>query len=244
MIVVVAGAAYLLFTVVLPAAMSFDPALTPLCRLSRAVAPLVGTILLLPLLISIWRMLGERWLVRQLTDLASLRAMTWDQLEMVVRRLYEQQGFSAQRIGGAGADGGVDLQLQRGGRVWLVQCKQWRARQVGIQVVRELAGVVAVARADGGIVVTCGSFTGPARLFAARSGLVLVDGITLLRMKAGERCDTPSTSLAPAAPPGQYQSCPRCGARMVPRVAKSGRARERAFLGCSNYPLCKGTRRL
>lgn len=36
-------------------------------------------------------------------------------------------------------------------------------------------------------------------------------------------------------------SCPRCGAAMVRRVAKSGARVGQAFWGCSQYPRCKGT---
>jgi restriction system protein len=47
-------------------------------------------------------------------------------------------------IGGGGADGGVDLVLTKpgksGGEKFLVQCKQWRAYKVGVDVVRELYG--------------------------------------------------------------------------------------------------------
>jgi restriction system protein len=44
--------------------------------------------------------------------------------------------------GGGGPDGGVDLVLRKpggnGSEKFLVQCKQWRALKVGVDVVREL----------------------------------------------------------------------------------------------------------
>jgi len=45
--------------------------------------------------------------------------------------------------GGRGPDGGVDLVLRKGSEATVVQCKQYRATQVGVAVVRELFGAAA-----------------------------------------------------------------------------------------------------
>ena len=55
---------------------------------------------------------------------------------------------------GQGLDVGVDLGLTKNGERYLVQCKHWRKRQVGVTVVRELNGVVSAQGAHGGFVVT------------------------------------------------------------------------------------------
>ena len=39
-------------------------------------------------------------------------------------------------------------------------------------------------------------------------------------------------------------SCPRCGAGMIERTARKGKNAGQAFLGCSNYPKCYGTREI
>ena len=78
--------------------------------------------------------------------------------------------------GGGGADGGVDLVLTRDGEKHLVQCKQWRAFKVGVDVVRELYGVMAAKGAAGGFVVTSGRFTDEAQDFARGRNVQLVDG--------------------------------------------------------------------
>ena len=62
-----------------------------------------------------------------------------------------------------GPDGGVDLRLRKNGQVVFVQCKQWKARSVGVKVVRELFGVMAAKNVKHGIVVTYGEFTSEAR---------------------------------------------------------------------------------
>jgi phosphopantothenoylcysteine decarboxylase/phosphopantothenate--cysteine ligase len=74
------------------------------------------------------------------------------------------------------AAGGVDLVATRGSDRYFVQCKQWRARQVGVAPVRELFGVVAAEGAAGGYVVTSGVFTGEARRFADGREIELIDG--------------------------------------------------------------------
>ena len=45
------------------------------------------------------------------------------------------RGFSVAETGGGGADGGIDLKLKKGGEIFLVQCKQWRAYKVSVNIV-------------------------------------------------------------------------------------------------------------
>jgi restriction system protein len=97
-------------------------------------------------------------------DIASL---SWQAFESLVAEGFRHRGFDVSERGGAGPDGGVDLALARGHEGFLVQCKQWRAQQVGVAVVRELYGVMAANRVAGGYVVTSGSFTKDAKEFAA-----------------------------------------------------------------------------
>jgi len=61
----------------------------------------------------------------------------------------------------------------------LVQCEQWRAFKVGVDVVRELYGVVAATGAIGGFVVTSGRFTSEASAFASGRNVTLIDGAAL-----------------------------------------------------------------
>lgn len=51
---------------------------------------------------------------------------------MVGEALHKQR-FTVQETD-KGPDGGVDLVLRKGREVFLVQCKQWRASKVGVQV--------------------------------------------------------------------------------------------------------------
>lgn len=111
-----------------------------------------------------------------------LEAITWREFEQLVGEAFRQQGYKVIETGGGGADGGVDLRLKRDGETFLVQCKQWKAFKVGVQVVRELYGVMAATGATGGWVVTSGRFTPAAHDFAQGRNIQLIDGPQLVVM--------------------------------------------------------------
>jgi restriction system protein len=164
------------------------------------------------------------------------------------------QGYQVVETGGGGADGGVDVVLSRpgknGGETFLVQCKQWRALKVGVDVVRELYGVMAARGATGGFVVTSGRFTDDAVSFASGRNVTLVDGPKLLALiqqaKAGAVQPATRAGATKASPlstaPAQATTCPLCAKPMVRRTAKRGANAGGEFWGCTGYPPCRGTR--
>ena len=200
--------------------------------------------------------------VRQnlVTDVAQSKAtdaldgMSWREFEMLVGEGFRLQGYQVVETGGGGADGGVDLVLTKtgksGGEKFLVQCKQWRAFRVGVNVVRELYGVMAARGATGGFVVTSGRFTDDAISFANGRNVTLVDGPKLhglLRQaKAGaghSRAQPAATApKQPSTAPVQASSCPLCSRPMARRSAKRGANACSEFWGCTGYPACRGTR--
>lgn len=175
----------------------------------------------------------------------ALRTMSWRDFELLVGEAFRMRGYTVTETGGGGADGGIDLQLTRGGETFLVQCKQWKAYKVSVNVVRELYGVMAAQGAAGGFVVTSGVFTLDARSFAQGRNIELIDGSALKKMVDDVQPAGKSglTSL-PAAEPAAIveQACPRCGGAMVKRVAKQGANAGKAFWGCTSYPQCRGVR--
>ncbi|MDG0834797.1 restriction endonuclease, partial [Pelomonas saccharophila] len=134
----------------------------------------------------------EHLLRRHVFDV--LEGMSWREFEMLVGEGFRMQGYRVAETGGGGPDGGVDLVLTRpaknGTEKYLVQCKQWRAFKVGVEVVRELYGAMAARGAAGGFVVTSGRFTEDAVAFASGRNVTLVDGTSLqglLRQARSER---------------------------------------------------------
>ncbi len=178
----------------------------------------------------------------------ALDGMSWQQFERLVGESFRLQGYDVAETGGGGADGGIDLVVSKDGEKYLVQCKQWRAFRVGVNVVRELYGVMAATGATGGFVVTSGRFTEEARNFAKVCNVYLMDGPrlrALISQVAGTRLPdraepvfrTSEPVVAVTAP-----SCPLCAQIMVRRTAKRGNNAGSQFWGCPSYPACKGTR--
>jgi restriction system protein len=115
----------------------------------------------------------------------AIASMSWRDFERLVGEIFRRQGFTVTGFGGNGPDGGVDLGLSKNGQRFLVQCKHWRKRQVGVTMVRELNGVIAAQRAHGGFVVTGGQFTREAREFADSCAIKLIDGPALDELMGG-----------------------------------------------------------
>ena len=184
----------------------------------------------------------------------ALDGMSWREFEMLVGEGFRLQGYQVVEIGGGGPDGGIDLVLTRpgknGGEKFLVQCKQWRAFKVGVDVVRELYGVMAAKGATGGFVVTSGRFTEDAISFVSGRNVTLVDGPKLhglLRQAKAEVDRSPArpaaaSSVQPSVAPVQASSCPLCSKPMARRTAKRGANAGGEFWGCTGYPACRGTR--
>ena len=104
-----------------------------------------------------------------------------------------------------------------------------------------------------GGVVGGGSWTVPGALLAAVAAFSLTVRLTSRPAPPTEKppASAPPVSV-PRPPSGGYVPprsaqagevpCPRCGGAMVVRIARRGRNRGRAFLGCAGFPKCGGTR--
>ncbi|SDB20198.1 restriction system protein [Desulfonatronum thiosulfatophilum] len=174
---------------------------------------------------------------------STLQAMSWQEFERLVAEHFRRQGFSVTRNGGAGPDGGVDLDLRKGEEIHLVQCKQWKAYKVGVQPVREFYGIMSARGAAGGFFITSGTYTTDARTFAHGLNLELIDGQRLLALIDQTRLHDVGQDASAFVPPADDTPlCPRCSARMTMRTARKGPWAGREFWGCVNFPGCKGTR--
>lgn len=93
--------------------------------------------------LSLIRTTANRWMFNQVDGLESLRAMDWKTFEDMIGEAFRRQGYTVRENLVGGADGGVDLSLERNDQITLVQCKRWRDKPVGVGVVRELYGIMA-----------------------------------------------------------------------------------------------------
>ena len=85
--------------------------------------------------------------------------MTWQEFEQLVAEAYRRQGYRVAERGGGGADGGIDLELRTKDKTLVVQCKRWKTRSIGVELVRELYGAMTGEQAHAAIFVTSGNYT-------------------------------------------------------------------------------------
>lgn len=205
--------------------------------------------------ISAWRRRERRKFIAdvgQSEAVDALGGMNWREFEMLVGEAFRLQGYQVVETGGGGADGGVDLVLSKRTEKFFVQCKQWKAYKVGVEVVRELYGVMAAKGAAGGFVVTSGRFTDEAARFASGRNLTLIDGPllhALIRQAQNAKGQTPERQTDQPPTPATVDAtttpaCPTCAKPMVKRTAKRGANAGSAFWGCTAYPTCRGTRQI
>lgn len=152
----------------------------------------VAGALLAAMLGTAYLLLRRRWLRRRrVRALGELLALSPAEFEEAVAELLRHLGYrGVERVGGRG-DRGVDIRCRhpRGGTL-IVQCKRHAPGiRVGSPDVQALIGMVAVHRADGGLLVTTSSFSAPARELAREHGVGLLDGETISRIaeRAGRR---------------------------------------------------------
>lgn len=168
----------------------------------------------------------------------ALDGMTWREFELLVGEAF-RQGYQVAEVGGGGADGGVDLVLRKDREKFIVQCKQWRAFKVGVQVVRELYGVMAAAGAAGGFVVTSGRFTDEATAFANGRNVKLIDGPKLFGLIQQAKASLANKGTAPA-PVQRARRCAPKGGRCTGRGAALSRVLARHGVSGEVNPLLFG----
>jgi restriction system protein len=118
----------------------------------------------------------------------------------------------------------------------IVQCKAWRTKEIGVRLIRELAGVMASEKIKHGVFITMSSFTTDAVTFAEKNGIILLDGLGFISA-IKKLPPIEQEKLLQFATAGDYYTptCPHCGIKMILRKKYN------KFWGCRNYPKCKMT---
>ena len=217
------------------------------------IAPIVGIGFLAIAAMSALESWNRSKLLASQKSIDTIQSLHWSEFEKLVAEFYRRQGYFVTENRSQGPDGGVDIVIEKDRSQTLVQCKNWKSAKVGVKVLREMYGLVHDWKAQAAIIVTSGTFTQDARSFAAGKNIDLIDGAQLVELirsvqaNRAVRSDPPHCTqpLAPVAdshrPSGQEKACPRCGGKLIRRVAKKGRNTGRAFWGCSSFPRCRFT---
>ncbi|MBE8233086.1 MAG: hypothetical protein HAW67_05065 [Endozoicomonadaceae bacterium] len=161
--------------------------------------------------------------------------MSWQDFEHFTGEYFRNKGYKVSETAN-GADGGIDLILFKNNEKFYVQCKHWRSQKVSVSVARELYGVMAANAVKCGFVVTAGRYTSEAISFAQGTNIRLINGNELVNQM--KHYSLPVQEQKPIK--NEQTLCPKCNGLMVKRIAKRGQYAGNTFLGCQNYPRCRG----
>lgn len=236
--VVIGVAFYLIFAEIAPI---FIEEISSIRQIFNAIS-WFGFAFLIPAAFSLADQLRGRSLLANNQSIDAIRHLHWQEFEELIHAYYRRRGYGAKRQLERGSDGGVDIRLtnHRGER-FLVQCKLWRNRSVGVKTVRELLGVVTAESATGGIIIVSGSFTRNAKEFANDVSIELIDGEHLQRMLRDQLAETRATDTGTSRYTSLPRVCPKCGSDLVKRKARRGKHAGSSFYGCASYPKCRYT---
>jgi hypothetical protein len=163
-----------------------------------------------------------------------LRKIDWFQFEKLMELIYQHQGFSVKRFGGANPDGGIDLIIESPTEKFAVQCKQWKTWQVGVQPIREFLGALTDRKIEKGIFVTLKGYSRDAEQLADKHGIQILAEPDLIKMieASGLIYSREISSLLSDS----RKFCPKCENELVLRNPKRD---GRPFWGCSTFPRCR-----
>lgn len=212
-------------------------------------APIASIVLLLPAPFSFFKSYKLRQNYQVTSTRDDIASLNWIEFEGLIGEYYRQQGYKVKQNLDYSPDGGVDIELSKDGKVSLVQCKHWKARKVGVKVLRELYGVLLDQQAEKMIVVTSGEFTIEAQRFALNKRFELIQGSSVLQLlHQSKQAATSTNSLLkkPESTTAQTKAheqriCPQCNSPLVLRTATRGANAGKEFYGCSGFPRCRYT---
>jgi restriction system protein len=163
-----------------------------------------------------------------------LRKIDWFQFEKLIELIYQCRGFKVKRLGGANADGGVDLVVELPAERFVVQCKHWRMWKVGVRDIREFLGTLTDSQIPNGIFITLRGYTREAKQLADRHGIKILNESDIIQMleKSGLIYSQEISRLLS----DERKLCPKCEKEMVLRT---NRLKGNKFWSCSNFPRCR-----
>lgn len=239
--VIVSATLYLTLKWLIPALQIDNIILKGFTQASPNLAAPLAILLLIPAPLSALNSWRKKRLLDKQNDIDSIRRLSWKEFEELVAEIFRRKGYSVIENSSKGPDGGVDVALKKDGNLFLVQCKRWKARKVGVQIVREMYGVMIAEQATGVIIITSGFFTQESQRFAEGKPIELIEGSQLASLVKSVQ-EEKGWSAQPMTVPESPNLCPRCGNELVLRTARRGQNAGSKFFGCTGYPTCRYTK--
>lgn len=169
-----------------------------------------------------------------------LQSLDWKVFETLCTEYFKAKGIPSKETS-IGTDGGVDIMLfgNNANKPYaVVQCKQW-SKPVGVNLLRELLGVMTHQQVSKGFFITSRTFTEPAETFGKSSRLALIDGNKLIkRLKTLDFQQQQTIYKKITLGDFTTPTCAKCGIKMVKRIGNG-----KPFWGCQNFPRCRQTLR-
>ncbi|HIP18883.1 MAG TPA: restriction endonuclease [Sulfurovum sp.] len=129
---------------------------------------------------------GDKSLLKRNWSMKRLKKLSWEDFELLCMALFAQKGWKVKGNEKKGADGGVDIWMQKrslGKRTSaIVQCKRYDDALVTIKVIREMYGLMHEHNVDVAYIVTSNRFTKECYKFIEEKNIVLIDGEKLLQL--------------------------------------------------------------
>ena len=169
-----AALVFIILRFVLPLISIQEQLLAGIVETLRELAHLIGLVLLIPAPFSAFAALKRQKRLATQRDINSIRDLDRWQLEQLVAETYRRRGYTVKFEHDDGQDGPVDLRLQKGGRLQLLQCRHWQSLTVDISDVQELFEAMNAERATAIVVITSGTFTSEVKKFAAARPIQLI----------------------------------------------------------------------
>ncbi len=221
-------------------------------KILQTFAPFIALAFFLTTLTSAWHARKKKKMLNKQTSLQSIAELNPREFEHLVGEAYRRKGFKVIENEGEGADGGVDLLLKRKGKTYIVQCKHYKSKNVGVPIIREMYGLLmGSSYAEAIVIVTSGNFSKEAIAFAKGKPMELVPGNDLLGLiKEGQKNSsinldkkTSKEEIKQRRQEAKSQGeklCPQCKkGHIIKRKTKKGKFKGKTFLGCTEFPRCK-----
>ena len=150
--------------------------------LGQALAPVVALALLTPFTFSLLKSNRKKKFHDLKEEIQSIQELSWPQLKKLVAKAFERSGYIVMEDSSFTADPSVDLVMRKGANLYIVQCRYWQNRKLGIREVKNLFSLMHAKQASGVFLLTTGIFTNEARHYALGRPINLIDAIGLVEL--------------------------------------------------------------